>query len=80
MFMRDRGSSTIDSVDDVVRHNSYRKNGPYMRPAKFISRSSFNSTKNTHKSKANTKSDEGGLLHRIVEDLKENRPLTSKKR
>lgn len=52
----------------MIRYSSYKKNGPYMRSLKVTGRGAKEAKKERGLS-----SEEGGLLHRIAEDLKENR-------
>jgi hypothetical protein len=68
---------TIENSEEMVRHNSYRKNGPYIRSVKVSARKSLHCTREARQAKA--RSDEGGLLHRIIEEFKEDRPTGVKK-
>ena len=65
LFQKDtlsKTKQTIDSSEDIVRYSSYQRKAPYMRSMKVSGRGSFRSSK----CQQAQKSEEGGLLHRIV--------------
>ena len=47
LFLKGNTNSkqTIENEEDIVKHNSYKKNGTYIRSMKVSGRRSINSTK-----------------------------------